>query len=303
MKKKLSVGICISSFILVFSLFSGCSQKTFSANIDNNLRLVLESKNENVLPKHFRKSSNKIEPQNNKALNLNGLSDLNISGSAQFSENGLKLVKEDIGNNMPITVVDLRQESHGFINGMPVNWTDLHNKANKGLTKEQILVNEKKEINDISLGQPITFDNSDRPMVTPIKVESEEELVKRQGMSYVRIPVTDKEIPTDEMVDYFIKFVKSMPTNTWLHFHCRSGLGRTTTFMTMYDAMKNSKKVSLEDIMNRQVLIGGKDLIEGEKSSEGNIAKRAEFVKKFYKYCSENNDNFNASWSQWLKND
>lgn len=302
MKKKLSMGICIIFFISILSLFSGCSQKTFNANNDNNLRLVVDSKNENILPKHFRKSNDKIELKDNKALNLNGLSDLNISGSAEFSENGFKLIKEAIGNNFSITVVDLRQESHGFVNGMAVNWTDFHNKANKGLTKEQVLVDEKNKLNDIPLGQPITFDKHDKPMVTPIKVESEEELVKRQGASYVRIPVTDKEIPADEMVDYFIKFVKSMPTNTWLHFHCRAGVGRTTTFMVMYDAMKNCKKVSLEDIMNRQVLIGGKNLIVGEKSSDGNVDKRAEFVKKFYEYCSQNTDNFDTSWSEWLKN-
>lgn len=302
MKKRLSVSICIIFFMSVFSVLIGCSQKTFNAEIDNNLRIVIDSKNKSTLPKHFRKTNDKIGVENNKIPNLNGLSNLNASGSAQFSENGLKLVKETIGNSMPITIVDLRQESHGFVNGMAVSWTDAHNKANKGLTKEQVLENENKKLNSILLGKPITFDNKGKLTVTAEKVANEEKLVKDQGMSYVRIPVTDKEIPTDEMVDYFIEFIKTMPPNTWLHFHCKAGVGRTTTFMTMYDCMRNAKKVSLEDIMNRQVLIGGKNLIEGDNSSEGNINKRSEFIKKFYKYCVENNDNFNTSWSQWLKN-
>lgn len=302
MKKRLSISICIIFFMSIFNVFIGCSQETFNAKNENNLRLVIDSKNESSLPKHFRKSNDKIESGNNKIPNLKGLSDLNSSGSAEFSENSLKLVKEAIGNKVPITVIDLRQESHGFVNGMAVNWVDDHNKANKGLTKEQVLADENKKLSSISLGKPIIFDNKGKPTVTPEKVENEEKLAKSQGISYVRIPVTDKEIPTDEMVDYFIKFIKSMPSNTWLHFHCRAGVGRTTTFMTMYDCMKNSKKVSLEDIMNRQVLIGGKNLIEGEKSPEGNVNKRSEFVKDFYKYCTENNDDFNTSWFQWLKN-
>ena len=35
------------------------------------------------------------------------------------------------------------------------------------------------------------------------------------------------------MVDYFIDFVENQPENTWLHFHCKAGAGRTTTFMIM----------------------------------------------------------------------
>lgn len=120
-------------------------------------------------------------------------------------------------------------------------------------------------------------------------------------MSYIRIPVTDKEKPSDDMVDYFVQFVQSLPQNTWVHFHCEEGLGRTTTFMAMYDIMKNAKKVNLEDIMNRQVLIGGQDLLDNKINTSTNAKERAEFIKKFYEYSLQNNNNFKITWSQWLK--
>lgn len=47
---------------------------------------------------------------------------------------------------MPIIIVDLRQESHGFINGVAISWVDNHNKANKGLTKEAVLSDENTRL-------------------------------------------------------------------------------------------------------------------------------------------------------------
>ena len=119
-------------------------------------------------------------------------------------------------------------------------------------------------------------------------------------MSYIRIPVTDKEKPSDDMVDYFVQFVQSLPQNTWVHFHCEEGMGRTTTFMVMYDIMKNAKRVSLDDIMNRQVLIGGQDLLDDKVNTTKNAKERTEFIQEFYKYALQNNDNFKTTWSQWI---
>jgi hypothetical protein len=77
-------------------------------------------------------------------------------------------------------------------------------------------------------------------------------------------------------------------------------MGRTTTFMAMYDMMKNSKKVSLEDIMERQELLGGVKLLKPVGGKESESQKRSDFLRQFYQYTKENNDNFKTSWSQWL---
>ena len=59
------------------------------------------------------------------------------------------------------------------------------------------------------------------------------------------------------MVNYFMDIVKNNPENTWFHFHCKAGVGRTTTFMIMYDIIKNGNEVSLHDIIGRQLLLSG----------------------------------------------
>lgn len=308
MYRKIKLLICSICFIPTLASLNGCSKET-SLKLEEsnkNIRLVVDTKNIKKLPTNFRKTTDKINTISNEAPNLDGLSTLNASGSAQFSESGLTLVKQAIGAVSPITILDLRQESHGFINGMAVSWTDADNKANKGLTKDEVLADENSKLQSLELGKAITiYEGNKEETIVPIKVQSEDELIKNERMTYIRIPVTDKEKPTDSTVDYFIQSIRSLPPGTWLHFHCKHGLGRTTTFMVMYDAMKNAKKVSLEDIMKRQILIGGENLLEPtnkESNVETYTYERSEFIRKFYKYCKENNDNFRTTWSEWLKN-
>ncbi len=120
-------------------------------------------------------------------------------------------------------------------------------------------------------------------------------------MNYLRITVTDHEKPLDDQVDLFVETVRNLSQGTWLHFHCRGGAGRTTTFMAMYDMMKNSKNVSFNDIMKRQNLIGGSDLLSGE--DEDGTQDRLDFMNMFYNYCKENQNGFQTSWSQWKENE
>lgn len=262
----------------------------------NNVRLVIDSENKQEFPKHFRKASDELKT-NDEKVNLAGLNTMKISGSHQFSEKGLVLVKEAIGSNMPIIIVDLRQESHGFINGAAVSWANENNNANEGLTKGQVLLDEDKKLQSIPLNQPISIYNNGHIEIVPIKVENERNLTQSHGMSYVRIPVTDGRIPTDDMVDFFVDFIKSQPENVWIHFHCRAGVGRTTMFMIMYDMMKNSKQISPDDIIKRQILLANLS----PKSTESFYTdERMDFLKNFYKYCRENSGNFSTAWSKWI---
>lgn len=287
---------CIVTFIVIISIFFIYFKDFFIGKLDTtSINPIIDLSNTEQLPKNFRMCNSYIKED--AVEDLSGLSDLNISGSGQFSENSLDMIKNKIGSNS-IIIVDLKQEDHGFINGTPISWVNKKNTSNKGLTKEQILDNENNKLSGIENNKEILIQNQ---KLIPTKVQNENELVEDKGMSYIRIPVTDKEKPSDDMVDYFVQFVQSLPKNTWVHFHCEEGLGRTTTFMTMYDIMKNAKKVNLEDIMNRQVLIGGQDLLDDKINTSTNAEERAEFIKKFYEYSLENNNNFKITWSQWLK--
>ena len=119
---KLKVSIILKVFISAVLLFITSQNIIAQAAPENNVHLVLDSVNYNeILPKEFRKTTDLESINDNKSLKLIGLDKLNISGSQQFSEYNLPLLIKAIDTSLPITVVDLRQESHGFINGFPVS--------------------------------------------------------------------------------------------------------------------------------------------------------------------------------------
>ena len=276
----------ISIFITNFLLF------TPSAYCSEDAYLKIDYKNEDVMPKHFRKTSD-LSNFKDEDVDLKGLSELNISGSSQFSALSLLQLKKAIDTNMTIIDIDLRQESHGLINGNAVSWYSKGDKANAGLSLEEVTKKENSQLASIPFGKEISLDKGKVKLV-PTTVENEEKLVSSNGIKYFRITVTDAKRPTDLMVDRFMEFVAKQPENTWLHFHCKHGIGRTTTFMVLYDIIKNSKTVSLDDIVERQVILGGKDILKSDN-------KRSDFVRNFYKYTKENKDNFKTTWSQWVK--
>lgn len=295
---KISILFILLSFFYFLTIKNVIVEACDLNLVNNNTNLVLDSLKHDEMPKNFRKSSDSINIQNNKNLNTSGLDTLNISGSEQFSGYNLPLLINSIGTSLPITVMDLRQESHGFINGYPVSWANLKNNANLGLTKEQVLSDENSKLNSIKLNIPVTFHNHPNITIIPMKVSSENQLVNSKSLSYIRIPVTDGKLPTDDMVNYFIELVKSKPKNTWFHFHCKRGMGRTTTFMIMYDMIKNSKEVTADDIIKRELQLANFD--ENQIKSFYNN-ERSDFLQNFYKYCKENGDNFNVKWSDWKK--
>lgn len=285
---------------MIFVFPSLASDMCIAAKEDdsNIAHLVLDPlEHTDLLPKNFRKTTDLTSIKENKALNLKGMDKLNISGSEQFSENDLPLLIKAIGTSLPITVVDLRQESHGFINGLAVSWEDSKNNANAGLTRAQVLQDEANKLKSIKLNEPVSFYNKPKIVVITQKIQDENSLVSSKNLSYNRITVRDGGLPSDNMVDYFVEFVKAQPQNSWLHFHCKEGVGRTTTFMIMYDMMKNYKEAAADDIIKRQLVLANLDE-EAVKSFNNN--ERTNFLKRFYDYCKANGDSFNIKWSTWM---
>ena len=134
----------------------------------------------------------------------------------------------------------------------------------------------------------------------PKTVQTEEEVVKAAGLGYFRLTIPDHLKPQNEEVDRFVAFVRDLLPGTWLHFHCRAGIGRTTTFMALYDMMRNGKALSLDDILQRQVAVGGKYLTASDADADENKAERAKFLQQFYDYAKSNQDGFKTSFSAWL---
>lgn len=308
-RKKLILGLVL--VILAFSIV-GCNSnvtkkhKSKSSMYSKSVSLVVDNDNKNALSKNYRSTSTKINKQT--SINLTGLSTMNMCGSGAVSQNSLKLIKESIGNH-PVIDVDLREESHLFVNGIGISWYGNKNDENIDLTQAQVINDETNKLNAIKTSKELKIGNKSKKsarnisIINDIKtVQTEEQLAKSLGIGYARFAVPDHKRPQDVQVDLFISFVKTLPNNTWLSFHCRAGVGRTTTFMAMYDMMRNAKNVNFNDIMKRQQLIGGTNLLSGQDtSSTSNAKSRSKFLKDFYHYCRENNDNFNTTWTQWIK--
>lgn len=271
-------------------------------------KLIVDVDNTYNLPKRFRTTLDSINLENDKLPNIKGLKELKASGSGVFSEKELQKMK-DVINSEKIIIVDTRKESHGYVNGMAISWYGEKNYINKNLSTEEVKIIEQANLNELKNAKKISFDFwegksvfIEEPII-PKSVMSEEELVKEHGLDYIRLFVTDHNKPDNAEIDKFIQFVRGLSGDEWLHFHCRGGVGRTTSFMIMYDMLKNVNEVSYEDILERQRLIGGRDmnrLAEGTYKHEAAV-ERLELIKNFYQYCKENNHNqYTTSWSEWL---
>lgn len=271
----------------------------------------LDGEKDVYLPRSFRKSS---DGENMADINKEGLGWLRISGSGQMSIKGLETVYRRIREESmaPIYLVDLRQEPHGYLNGVPVSWYTTDNAYGRGHDAAWVSAEEEKILNS-DVGREVTavpLGDYDKQHLQPVTMkvlsaETEEKAAEKNGYRYVRIAATDQRWPEPQAVDEFIKFYQSLPARpVWLHFHCHAGHGRTTTFMAMYDMMRNPC-VPLEDIVKRQQVIGGTNLLATSNGTDWRAAavrERAQRIRDFYDYVQENYaDDYEISWSEWLK--
>jgi len=242
------------------------------------------------------------------------LSDLHASGSGEFTADNLKLLLTRTHGT--VTIFDLRQETHIFVNGLPVSWFATRDWANVGRSQTEIEEAEAVWVQSLGPGSeiavrpghPVKKGNAESAVPRQVIVKEasiERDLVSSAGAGYVRLAVTDHTRPLDEAVDRFIVAVRSLPENALAHFHCEAGLGRTTTFMVLYDMLRNATRVSLEDIVQRQKLLGhGYDVLrplEHDNWKAPCAEDRAAFVRAFYNYACANPNGWPQLWSEWLR--
>lgn len=213
-------------------------------------------------------------------------SEYRVSASGQFSKQGFEYLNRD-----NLVVIDLRREFHGFVDGYPISWkvNGSSYDYNDDLTADEIEKGESLLLNEMTGFKTI---------------QTERELVEGAGARYVRFPIADHSFPQGEEVDRLIELVRSFGKDTQIHFHCAGGGGRTTTFLTMIEMMRNSQRLSADEIFRSQEALGGINLYEPElryadepDRIEGAV-ERYQFLQSFYQYCLENPD-FSQSWSSW----
>jgi protein-tyrosine phosphatase len=248
------------------------------------------------LPRNFRTTDDHLKANSGQKIPANtGLAELRASGGGEFTADGFKLL---LGRTRgPATVFDLRQETHIFLNGLPVSWFATNDWGNVGRTYNEIQADEAARVKSLKAGSKIVvhpgaaikkpgITSSPPENVTVEHASTERDIVAANNAAYVRLTVTDHARPLNEEVDRFILAVRTLPENGWAYFHCEAGRGRTTTFMVLYDMLRNANCVSLEDIVRRQQLLGyDYDVLRPADSGDWKAPyteDRIAFVRAFY---------------------
>ena len=274
--------------------------------------LILDDQNHIDLPNHYRSSLTafpaSITPQPSRL----GLETLKASGSAEFNKQNFSQIINHIGDH-PIIFVDLRKESHGFLNEIPISWYGFQNWENKDRTPKEVDTLEKKLLQRLNNKKQIiayqkkSVEEKDTfipDLISYNQVLTEQQFVKNLNSQYKRFYILDHAPPEIDQIDSFVQFVEKTPENTWLHFHCRTGKGRTTTFLVLYDIIRNAKQVKFNDIIKRHALIGGENILETTKNKLWKVMlkkRKSHLIEAFYQYVTDPNGYRMNSFSAWLE--
>ena len=271
----------------------------------------LDGMDDKNLPRNFRTTADAwhIEMYYDDG-NRTGLAELKSSASGQPSLEEFPVLYDKLKSMSPeseIYILDLRQESHGFAENFPVSWYIEKNRGNFYIDPSEVEDREIEQLKNLrgEFTEFVPLGNADKKIfkkinLAPKTTSTEREVATNAGFKYVRFAATDMIFPAPQVVDEFLDFVKNLPENSWLHFHCQAGHGRTTTFLVFYDILKNPE-LSLEDICKRHYYLGGSNLLE--KSSGNDFYAqanndRAEKIKLFYRYAHENNG---KTWTEFYQ--
>lgn len=251
--------------------------------------------------------------------NTLGVEQLYISASEEPSEKGWRDVAQYIERHRepdhPVFVLDLRQESHGYINGKAVTLSSSHNWTNAGKTNEESATAEIQWLNQLRARKnvsgvltPLQYNAKDFTHGKKLSIKAvhnEEYFVKKWGFNYHRLYITDHCAPMDSEVDAFLALIKTHSDKTWFHVHCRAGKGRTTTFLVMYDIIKNADKVTFNEIIERQASIPPfYNLLNTQRGDPELVSyyeERAVFLHKFYEFSQQSLSGYEGTWSDWRR--
>lgn len=250
--------------------------------------------------------------------NTQGANDLRASASSAPSQQGWREVANYILAHTgyqpnQVLVLDLREENHGYLNGKAITLCDKHNWLNVGMTLDEINRQEQTWLDDLAAQEqvsniltPMQFRAHEFGSGISIAVESlmnEAQMLQQLQFNYLRLPVSDHRPPLDPIVEQFVTLIETLPDTTWLHIHCRGGKGRTTTFLAMYDMLKNADKVSFDEIILRQASIPPYYSLYwiDREDPELNVwyQQRLQFLYTFYLYAQKRLSGYEGTWSEF----
>lgn len=285
----------LASLVFVVS----CAEKKRSASENGNPPPVRYSKDmtrpavSEPQEAVFEKEANSSKP-----LRYRKIDDLRVSASGAISQKALRDIRQPSKKiKFDLIVFDLRQEPHGLVNDQPIAWMAPNNFGSVDLTLDEAIRRERRLLGDLQIGEKI--------LNTTIKsIETEESMIRTSGHQYLRFAVTEHLRPVDSEVDRFVEKMATLPEKTWVHLHDRTGEGRSSMFMLMYDFLVSARYLSFEEILEKHRKLGSVDLMKVGVDTDWNHTfkkERADFIREFYKYAKENPRGETLTWSQWLK--
>lgn len=232
--------------------------------------------------RNFRTTEDRISSA--EQVDLRGLREMRASGGASVHFFDLKRRLSHIKEHK--LIVDGMTEFHGYVFGIPTTFLAYHARRPKWkYTVRRLMLTGTKKVR--------------AELVVP-----ESEAAVRNGFSYINLKAGSRFIPSLEKIDEIIKIFEDLPENTWIHFHCQHGKGRTSIMLNMLDIMKNAPTVSLNDIVKRQHLLGSEDLLNTEVWARGSYTKeqleqRRDFITQFYDFICQRKAGGAQLWSEW----
>lgn len=218
-------------------------------------------------------------------VDLRGLRDLKASGAAAVHFLDLKRRLSHI--NEKIIIVDGMTEFHGYLMGLPTTFFAYQSKHK---------LNWKYKVRRFLL--------TGTQQICAERVVPEGDAALENGFYYINLNAGSRFIPTHEKIDEMVNVLENLPNDTWVHFHCHHGKGRTSMMLVMLDMMKNAPTVSLQDIVKRHHLLGSEDLLDTTVWARGTYTKeqleaRRDFITQFYEFVCQRKAGGVQLWSEW----
>jgi hypothetical protein len=272
MYKYLTLGIFI-----VCSILNGAEPTT-----PHSIHVTYDRKGSKKELPNFRIAHDAFHKNTTSTASRIGLVDLHASASGQLTPKEIATLKDKVGAK-ELILIDLRREQHAFVNGISVHWKDKlrENQFIKEITKHHRLISAKRKDLHISENSIIT---------------TEAAVAQQHGIIPKRFPTASGEIPSDTLINAFVELIETFDSDTWVHFHCRQGNGRATTYFIMYDMLHNADKVSFEDIIGRHYALGGAEI--GTKSK---YAAHRKMLKKFYVFAKNKMNQPSLTWQAFIQ--
>lgn len=239
--------------------------------------------------------------------NVRFLTDEHMSGSAQFSVTQFRALVPELRKQAEnCWIVDCRLETHGFINGVAVSWCNAENNANAGKTAREV-ESEEEALSSLAGSTVTAYTSKNNLPVDSVEYtvetwETERAIVEAEGLHYLRLACPDHCWPPADIIDGFISFAANLDENSWLHFHCQAGSGRTGAFMAIFEMMQKPG-VPVETILQHQADTGSGSLVDRAAPEKSHVQKeRCVLARAIWLYIQENRETgYAMKWSEWLE--